>query len=194
MPAANASTSLQNVLSTFFDVLVFCSSGLVYLLEIDLVRYFWTTTVPHRKGHFSICHPWTLLSKWFQEAGTIRSLHVTPFLTAALTQVRNSVWATCLVQIHSFIRIYFIRISRLKIAKFWENFKTKPEAVIKKKLCWKLENLKAQYNEMFLTTPYKIFPFKTPNGQVSSDSTSWPRWLQQKAIEHVHNVTHARQI
>jgi len=42
------------------------------------------------------------------------------------------------MQIHSalfiFIRIYFIRLSRLKLAKFQEYFKIKPEAEILKRI------------------------------------------------------------
>ena len=43
---------------------------------------------------------------------------------------------TVLAEVHSFffIRIYFIRISRLKFANFKEYFKNKPEAEILKRI------------------------------------------------------------
>ena len=60
-----------------------------------------------------------------------------------------------------FIRIYFIRTSRLKFAKSLEFFKNQPEAenLTIKKIILCVENRYIQYNYMFLTKPYKILPF-----------------------------------
>ena len=49
-------------------------------------------------------------------------------------QIRKSAYNSRKI-IHSFfIRIYFMRISRLKFAKFQEYFKNKPEAEILKRI------------------------------------------------------------
>lgn len=60
---------------------------------------------------------------------------------------------------HSFFtRIYFIRILRVKFAKFKEYFKNKPETEILKKVLFCVKNLCKcnQYNRMFLTKPLKL--------------------------------------
>ena len=58
------------------------------------------------------------------------------------------------------IGIYFIRISRLKFEKKKkEYFKNKPEAEMWKRIQLCLVQICIQYNDMFLTKPYKNLPF-----------------------------------
>ena len=65
------------------------------------------------------------------------------------------------LDIHSFLKIYFITISRLKFAKFLEYFKNKPEAEISKRIdiiCVRASVNTMQFYDITVLSDYTQLP------------------------------------